>query len=112
MGANTVDTVLEGLKQKIEKILCGNALMCIVSNLCPERIVSASFEIPVDCLAWENLTGVEVADKIIAANEIAKKDIFRAVTHNKGIMNGISSICLAIGQDVRAIEAACHVYTV
>lgn len=110
MGANTVDTVLEGLKTKIEEILKGTALMCIVSNLCPERVTTASFEIPVDALAWQEFSGLEVAKKIIAANEIAKKDIFRAATHNKGIMNGVTAVSLSVGQDIRAVEAACHVY--
>lgn len=110
MGANTVNTVLEGLKQKVETILKGNVLMSIVSNLSPERITNTYFEVPVEALKWQSISGLDVAKRIIAANDIAKKDIFRAATHNKGIMNGISGICLAIGQDVRAIEASCHVY--
>ena len=112
MGANTVNTVLEGLKPSVEKLLKGKVLMCIISNLAPERIVHTYFEIPVEALAYDNLSGLEVAKKLIEANEIAKKDLFRASTHNKGIMNGVNAVCLAIGQDIRSIEASCHVYTI
>ena len=112
MGANTVNTILEGLKPKLGNLLKGQVLMSIVSNLNPERITHTYFEIPVTCLAYENLTGLEVARRIIQANEIAKKDLYRATTHNKGIMNGITAVCLTIGQDTRSVEASCHVYPI
>ena len=112
MGANTVTTILEGLRPEIERILQGDILMCIISNLCPERIIKTHFEIPVDCLKNDGFTGLKVAKRIVEANDIAKKDLFRATTHNKGIMNGIDAVCIAIGQDIRAIEAACHTYSI
>ena len=112
MGANTVNTVLEGLRPEIEKLMQGETLMCIISNLCPERVIKASFEIPVDVLKTSQFSGRKVAERIISANDIAKKDLFRATTHNKGIMNGVSAVCLAVGQDIRAIEAACHTYSI
>lgn len=112
MGANTVTSILEGLRKEVEKILQADILMCIFSNLCPERIIKTHFEIPVDSLGSDTFNGLKVAQRIVDANEIAKKDLFRATTHNKGIMNGIDAVCIAIGQDIRAIEAACHTYSI
>jgi len=54
--------------------------------------------------------GIDVVRKIIEAYEFARKDVYRASTHNKGIMNGIDSVCLATGQDWRAVESSAHVY--
>lgn len=54
--------------------------------------------------------GGDVARKIIEAYDFARKDVYRASTHNKGIMNGIDSVCLATGQDWRAVEASAHTY--
>ena len=68
-----------------------------MSNLAPERIVNSFFEIPIQNLRTKNLSGQEVAKRIIEANELAKFDIFRACTHNKGIMNGVEAVCLALG---------------
>ena len=110
MGANVVNTILENIKEKVAGILKGSILMCIISNLCPERVVHTSFEVSVEALGYEDLSGLEVAQRIIAANDVAKADIFRAATHNKGIMNGISAVCLAVGQDTRATEASIHSY--
>lgn len=112
MGANTINTVLEGLCPKIKNHLNATGIMNIVTNLAPERIVKSFFEIPVSKLKSGKIEGKEVAKRIIEANEIAKTNIFRACTHNKGIMNGIDAVCLAVGQDVRAIEASCHVYSI
>lgn len=71
--------------------------MSIVSNLCPERVVKSSFKIPVNFLKSDKFSGLQIAQRIIKVNNIAKSNIFRACTHNKGIMNGISALCLAIG---------------
>lgn len=51
-----------------------------------------------------------MAQKIIAANDLARMDPYRAVTHNKGILNGIDAVSLATGQDWRAIESSCHAF--
>lgn len=112
MGANTVNGILENLKPRIVEMIKCNVVMAIVSNMSPDRIVNAWFEIPVECLAVGDVPGAEVARKIILANDIAKHDLFRTTTHNKGIMNGIDAVALAVGQDFRAIEASCHTYTI
>jgi degradative hydroxymethylglutaryl-CoA reductase len=54
--------------------------------------------------------GGDVAHKIIEAYNFARKDVYRASTHNKGVMNGIDSVCLASGQDWRAVESSAHTY--
>lgn len=65
---------------------------------------------PVKDMGWKGVEGQEVAEKILEAYNFAKNDRFRAVTHNKGIMNGIDSLCVATGQDWRAVEGAAHSY--
>jgi hydroxymethylglutaryl-CoA reductase len=104
MGANTVNTMCEAIAPVIEKLTDGNVLLKIVSNLAINRIVKAR-------AVWsKDELSSDLINKIIQANEIAKVDIFRAVTHNKGIMNGIDAVCLATGNDFRAIEAGVHGY--
>jgi len=61
-------------------------------------------------MGWKGATGREVAEKILEAQRFAELDQFRATTHNKGIMNGIDAVALAMGQDWRAIESAAHSY--
>lgn len=86
--------------------------MSIMSNLSPERVCKASFSIPIKSLNSSFLPGEEVAKRIVLANNIAKNSIFRASTHNKGILNGVSAMGLALGQDTRALEASCHAFSV
>lgn len=80
----------------------------ILSNLCTERTTISRFEIKVEKLAWKGVNGKEVANKILETQRFAELDQFRATTHNKGIMNGIDAVAIALGQDFRAIEAAAH----
>ena len=61
-------------------------------------------------MQWKNASGLEVVSKIIEAQQLAELDQFRATTHNKGIMNGIDAVAVAVGQDWRAIESAAHSY--
>jgi len=61
-------------------------------------------------MAWKGVSGLEVAERVLEAYKFAKVDPFRAVTHNKGIMNGIDAVCLATGQDWRAVESAAHTF--
>ncbi|KAJ3329274.1 hypothetical protein HDU91_003901, partial [Kappamyces sp. JEL0680] len=82
----------------------------IVSNLASERLTKASFRLPVAALGYKGFTGQQVADRIVEATEWAHDDPFRAVTHNKGIMNGIDAVAIATGQDWRALEAASHAW--
>src|SRR6188508_1353277 len=107
MGANTVNSMCELLGPEIERMVNGNGKvnLKILSNYATERIVisKATFK-------KEELGGTEVVDRILSAFAFAFSDPHRAVTHNKGIMNGIDSVAIATGQDFRAIEAGCHAY--
>jgi len=105
MGANAVNTMLEKLQPFIESIVDCKVLLRILSNYAIKRIVKvkAIFD-------KELLGGDEVVENILFAYDFAKHDVFRAVTHNKGIMNGIIAVMLATGNDTRAIEAGAHAY--
>lgn len=111
MGANLVTTVAEGLAPKILD-LCkgGRYVLRIVSNLNEERRAKASFLIPVSKLKYKDVDGLNVAKGIIEAYAMANEDKYRASTHNKGIMNGVDAVALALGQDWRAIEAGAHAW--
>lgn len=109
MGANLINTVCEGVGDYLsDKIETGKVLMKILSNFNINRITTTEFKIPVECMNYKGIPGEEIAYKITKAYEVACLDIFRATTHNKGIMNGIDAVAIALGQDWRAIEAACH----
>jgi hydroxymethylglutaryl-CoA reductase len=109
MGANIVNTVCEGVSLRIQEV-CEQGLIGvrILSNLCTERTTVSEFKIPVAKLAWKGVSGKEVAHKILETQRFAELDQFRATTHNKGIMNGIDAVAIALGQDFRAIESAAH----
>lgn len=70
----------------------------------------SSFKVPVNKLNWKDESGEKVAEEILSAYSFAEHDPFRAATHNKGIMNGIDAVAIALGQDWRAIESAAHAY--
>ena len=105
MGANITNTMCEAVSPLIEQITGGRALLRILSNYSTRRMVKAKaiFE-------KESVGGEDVVDNIILAFEFADNDVYRAVTHNKGIMNGVISVANAVGQDSRAIEAAANAY--
>jgi hydroxymethylglutaryl-CoA reductase len=105
MGANVTNTMCEAVSPLIEKITGGRALLRILSNYSTRRMVKAKaiFE-------KESVGGEDVVDNIVLAFEFADNDVYRAVTHNKGIMNGIISVANAVGQDSRAIEAAANAH--
>lgn len=105
MGANVTNTMCEAVSPFIEEITEGRALLRILSNYSTRRIakVSAVFE-------KDAVGGEDVVDNIILAYEFADNDVFRAVTHNKGIMNGVIAVANATGQDNRAIEAAANAF--
>ncbi len=107
MGANVTNTMCEAVSPLIEKITGGRALLRILSNYSTRRMVKAKaiFE-------KEAVGGKRVVDNIISAFEFADNDVYRAVTHNKGIMNGTIAVANAVGQDSRAIEAAANAYAV
>ena len=105
MGANITNTMCEAVSPFLEKITGGKALLRILSNYSTRRITKAKavFE-------KEAVGGEDIVDNIILAYQFADNDIFRAVTHNKGIMNGTIAVANATGQDSRAIEAAANAY--
>jgi hydroxymethylglutaryl-CoA reductase len=105
MGANAVNTMAEALAPFIEQITGGKVFLRILSNLAIRRLARARCTV-----AKEELGGEEIVDAIRYAYAFAKADPFRATTHNKGIMNGITAAVLATGNDTRAIEAGCHAY--
>lgn len=105
MGANAVNTMAESIAPFIEEITGGNVYLRILSNLATERLVRARVKIN-----KEDLGGEDVVDKIIVAYQFAVADPYRAATHNKGIMNGISAVVLATGNDTRAIESGAGAY--
>ncbi|MBT8267648.1 MAG: hydroxymethylglutaryl-CoA reductase, partial [Bacteroidia bacterium] len=86
-------------------------IMSILSNYVPNCLVRAELSCPVEDLGdQDGISGKEFANKFIQAIKIAEIEPFRAVTHNKGIMNGIDAVVLATGNDFRAVEAAIHAY--
>ena len=105
MGANVTNTMCETVAPLIEKITGGKTLLRILSNYSTKRMVSVS-----GIFDKEAVGGEQVVNDIISAFEFADNDVYRAVTHNKGVMNGTISVANATGQDSRAIEAAAHAY--
>lgn len=110
MGANMINTMMEAVLPLIEELSQGTALMGILSNYTTECLATATCRIPAEALAKGELSGEVVRDRLILASQIAAVDPYRAVTHNKGIMNGIDAVVLASGNDWRAIEAGAHAY--
>ena len=110
MGANVVNGMCEGVASLVESITGGRVFLRILSNLSDRALVRATMNIPVQNLAFPGYSGIEVRDGIILASEFALVDSYRAVTHNKGIMNGVDAVALATGNDFRALEAAAHAY--
>ncbi len=105
MGANAVNTMAEALAPHIEKWSTGKVGLKILSNLADRRVVKASA-----CWTAAAIGGEDVCDAIVRAGEFAQIDPYRAATHNKGIMNGVSAVVQATGNDTRAVEAGAHAY--
>jgi len=105
MGANVTNTMCEAVAPMIEKLTGGKTLLRILSNYSTKRMVSASAVFDKDAVGGE-----KVVDDIILAFQFAENDPYRAVTHNKGVMNGVIAVANSTGQDSRAIEAAAHAY--
>ncbi|MFX0098098.1 MAG: hydroxymethylglutaryl-CoA reductase, degradative [Candidatus Hodarchaeota archaeon] len=105
MGANAVNTMVEAIAPLLEEISGGRSLLRIISNLSTHRVAKCKATFDKELLGGEN-----VVDAILEAVEFANNDIYRAATHNKGIMNGVSAVVLATGNDTRAIEAGAHSY--
>lgn len=105
MGANAVNTMAEALAPHIERWSAGSVGLKILSNLADQRVVKSSA-----CWNAASIGGEAVCDAIVQAGEFAQLDPYRATTHNKGIMNGISAVVQATGNDTRAVEAGAHAY--
>ena len=105
MGANAVNSMAESLAPKIEEWTGGRVNLRILSNLADRRLARAR-------AVWnlEDLGGEQVRDDMLAASWFAEADPYRAATHNKGIMNGVSAVALVTGNDTRALEAGAHAY--
>ena len=105
MGANVTNTMCEAVAPLIEKLTGKTTLLRILSNYSTKRMVTATATFDKDAVGGE-----QVVNDIISAFDFADNDVYRAVTHNKGVMNGTISVANATGQDSRAIEAAAHAY--
>ena len=112
MGANAVNTMAERAAPWFESITGGRVLLRILSNLATERLARATVRISPEAISSKGDAeeGRKIIDDIVLAYEFADADPWRAATHNKGIMNAVSSIGVACGQDWRAIEAGAHAY--
>ena len=105
MGANVTNTMCEAVAPLIEKLTGKTTLLRILSNYSTKRMVTATATFDKDAVGGE-----QVVNDMISAFDFADNDVYRAVTHNKGVMNGAISVANATGQDSRAIEAAAHAY--
>ena len=107
MGANAVNTMAEAIAPRTAEIAGGRALLRILTNKADLRLSRARAVFRADALG-----GPAVVEDIVHAAALAEADAYRAVTHNKGIMNGISAVVLATGNDTRAVEAGVHSHAV
>jgi len=121
MGANFINSCLEEIARTFETLthnydgfknenIYPEVVMSILSNYVPNCLVSASVECEINQLDQKDIKGKAFAEKFVRAVAIAKAETKRAVTHNKGIMNGIDAVVLATGNDFRAIEAGIHAF--
>ncbi|WP_291861117.1 hydroxymethylglutaryl-CoA reductase [Marinilabilia sp.] len=122
MGANFINSCLEEMKEPLLKFFNTNQdfkqygntqiIMAILSNFTTECLATSTVECPIDALEVisAGMKPVEFAQKLKQATDIALADTSRAVTHNKGIFNGIDAVVIATGNDFRAVEAAGHAW--
>ena len=122
MGANFINTCLEQFAKTLETKANDydgfspeeknvQIIMSILSNYVPNCVVRAEVSCPIEQLSEDkNIDSAEFAQKFATAVRIAEVEPYRAVTHNKGIMNGIDAVVLATGNDFRAVEAGIHAY--
>ncbi|MFT4838961.1 MAG: hydroxymethylglutaryl-CoA reductase [Nonlabens sp.] len=120
MGANFINTTLEQLattlRQKAAEFQgfssdVPEVIMSILSNYVPDCLVNVSVSCKIEEIGTINgVTGAEFARKFVRAVDIATVEPYRAVTHNKGIMNGIDAVVIATGNDFRAVEAGVHAF--
>lgn len=105
MGANAINTMCEAIAPQVAEITGGEVVLKILSNYATKRLVRCKA-----VFGKEELGGSEIVTRMLYAYALAHSDVYRAVTHNKGVMNGIDAVAIATGQDFRAIEAGAHAY--
>ncbi|WP_338646409.1 hydroxymethylglutaryl-CoA reductase, degradative [Flavobacterium sp. KS-LB2] len=122
MGANFINSCLEQFSKTLKEEAHNydlftetekeiEVVMSILSNYVPNCIVRAEVSCPIADLEEKHITNpLEFAEKFVQAVQIAEVEPYRAVTHNKGIMNGVDAVVLATGNDFRAVEAGIHAY--
>jgi hydroxymethylglutaryl-CoA reductase len=110
MGANLLNTVAETLGPRVAELARGKLGLRILTNYCDRRLTRVSAAVPIDALGCSRASGIEAARGIASASRFAELDPYRAVTHNKGVMNGVDAVVLATGNDFRAVEAAAHAF--
>lgn len=120
MGANFINTTLEQLSTTLRKKAAKfkgfssdvpEVIMSILSNYVPDCVVNVKVSCKIEEIGTINgVTGAEFARKFVRAVDIATVEPYRAVTHNKGIMNGIDAVVIATGNDFRAVEAGVHAF--
>ena len=122
MGANFINSCLEIISKKFSQLLKDSpqfkesekkieVIMSILSNYTPECIVESSLECKISDLGYvDSMSSEEFAIRFKDAFDIADIDINRAVTHNKGIMNGVDAVLISTGNDFRAVEAGVHAF--
>ncbi|WP_421808718.1 hydroxymethylglutaryl-CoA reductase, degradative [Flagellimonas sp.] len=121
MGANFINSCLEQFAKTLKEEAQNHkaftkeeknieVVMSILSNYVPDCLVRAEVSCPVSELGSDDMPADEFAQKFVQAVNIAKAEPYRAVTHNKGIMNGIDAVVLATGNDFRAVEAGVHAF--
>lgn len=110
MGANLLNTIAEALGPRVSELTGGELGLRILSNYCDKRCVRVTARLPVAGFGDDRVSGEEAASGVVSASIFAERDPYRAVTHNKGIMNGVDAVVAATGNDWRAVEAAAHAF--
>jgi hydroxymethylglutaryl-CoA reductase len=122
MGANFINSCLEQFAETLKYEIQESSIftdsekdslqivMCILSNYTPECIVRAEVSCKIEELTEGTVSAEEFVEKFTRAVRIAETEPYRAVTHNKGIMNGVDAVVIATGNDFRAVEACAHAY--
>jgi len=104
MGANAVNTMAEAVAPHVEELTGGDVYLRILSNLADQRLARAR-------AVWDKEEiGKDTVEGVIQAYEFARVDPYRCATHNKGVMNGVTAVVMATGNDTRAVEAGAHSY--
>lgn len=110
MGANIINTMCERLSGYLASLVPGQIGLRILTNLTDKRLARASCVVKKEAFDSKMFNGQEVVEKIESAYLFAAHDVYRATTHNKGVMNGIDPVVIATGNDWRAVEAGAHAY--